>query len=67
MERINWIDWAKVTIANFALEHLLNLNDTITYQWYEALPLALFIVAFLYLIIFFAKSTIPIHIGRKKA
>lgn len=55
-----------VTIANFVFEHLLHLNDTITYQWYEALPTALIIVASLYPIILIAKRTIPILIGRKK-
>ena len=55
-----------VTIANYALVHLLHLNDIITYQWYEALPVALIIVASLYPVILFAKSTIPILIGRKK-
>ena len=54
-----------VTIANFAIEHLLHHNGIITYQWYEALPIALIIVAFLYPIIIFAKGTIPVLIGRK--
>lgn len=56
-----------VTTANFVLEHLFQIYGTITYQWYEAVPIALIIVASLYPIILFAKNTIPILIGRKRA
>ena len=55
-----------VTIVNFALEHLLHLNATICYQWYEALPTALFIVALLYPVILYGKKYAPIILGRKK-
>ena len=54
-----------VTIVNFALEHLLHLNTTICYQWYEALPTALFIVALLYPVILLGKHHTPILLGRK--
>jgi hypothetical protein len=56
-----------VTIANFAIKHLLHINDIITYQWYEALPITLIIVVFFYPLILFSKNTIPIFIGRKRA
>ena len=53
-----------VTTANFALEHLLHLNSCICYQWYEALPTALIIIAILYPIILVGKRHFPILIGR---
>ena len=54
-----------VTAANLVLEHLLHLNSTICYHWYEALPTALLIVALLYPIILWGKKHYPILIGRK--
>lgn len=56
-----------VTIVNFALEHLLGIEGTICYQWYEALPVALIIVALLYPIILFDKSHLPDFIGRQSS
>ena len=53
-----------VTVANFILEHLLHLDNTICYQWYEALPVALIIIAILYPVILLAKRQLPILIGR---
>ena len=58
---------AAVTITNYAFVHLLYLNNSICYQWYEALPTAIIIVALLYPVILFAKSSIPLLIGRKMA
>lgn len=58
---------AAVTIANYALVNLMHLNNSICYQWFEALPIALIIVAFLYPLILLAKSSIPLLIGRKMA
>ena len=53
-----------VTIANFILERALEINGTICYQWYEALPLAIIIVALLYPIILFGKQYIPALLGK---
>lgn len=57
---------AVVTIVNYALVHLLHLNNSICYQCYEALPTALVIVAILYPIIPWAKSHFPFLIGKQK-
>lgn len=54
-----------VTIVNFALGRLLQLNTSICYQWYEALPTAFFIVALLYPVILLGKRYAPILLGRK--
>lgn len=53
-----------VTVANFILEHLLEIDGNICYQWYEALPVAIIIVALLYPVISFAKRNIPVLIGK---
>jgi hypothetical protein len=58
---------AAVTIINYALVNLLHLNNSIYYQWFEALPTALIIVAVLYPVILLAKNSIPLLIGRKVA
>lgn len=47
-----------VTIVNFVLK-------AVCYQWYEALPVALIIVAVLYPIILIGKRYIPIILGRQ--
>jgi len=54
-----------ITITNFAFKKLLNINDTICYHWYEALPVVFVIVCILYPIITTAKSHFPILLGRK--
>ena len=54
-----------ITIANYAFEHLLQLNGTICYHWYEALPVTLIIVALLYPIILWGKHHAPMIVGRK--
>ena len=56
-----------VALANYTLEHLLHLNTSICYHWYEALPIALIITTLLYPVILFSKHYMPILIGRKKA
>ena len=53
-----------VTMANYAIEHTFGIRDSICYQWYEALPVALAIVTLLYPLILLAKSYCPIFIGR---
>jgi len=55
-----------VTIVNFAIEHLLHLNAGVCYQWYEAIPTALFIVVLLYPVILLGKRFFPILLGRNK-
>lgn len=54
-----------ITIVNYAFEHLLHLNAPICYNWYEALPTALFIITLFYPVILFAKRFVPMLIGRK--
>lgn len=53
-----------VTIVNFTLERALGINGIICYQWYEALPLAIIIVALLYPIILIDKRYIPVLLGK---
>ena len=53
-----------ITIANYAIGHLLHLNALICYQWYEALPVAIIIVTLLYPIILFGKRNIPVLLGK---
>ena len=55
-----------ITIANFALEHLLHIHGVICYQWYEALPIALLITAIFYPIILWGKKHAPILLGKKR-
>ena len=54
-----------ISCANFALEHLLHINGSICYQWYEALPIALLITIILYPIILFGIRHAPILLGKK--
>ena len=49
---------------NVAVEYLRKINHTACYQWYEALPLSVFIVALLYPLILLAKSYAPILLGK---
>ena len=55
-----------VSCVNLIIEHIRHIDGTICYQWYEALPISLSIVALLYPIILFAKQFAPIFIGRNK-
>lgn len=55
-----------ITMVNFILERAWGINGTICYQWYEAWPIAIIIVALLYPIILFAKRHFPILIGQRK-
>ncbi len=55
-----------VTIANYAIGYLFDIKEGICYQWYEALPVTLVIVALLYPIILFAKKHCPVLIGRNR-
>ena len=55
-----------VSCVNLIVEHIRHIDGTICYQWYEALPISLFIVALLYPIILFSKKYAPILIGRIK-
>ena len=52
-------------IVNYALSYSHIFDGIICYQWYEALPITLFIIAFLYPILLWAKSHAPIFIGQK--
>ena len=54
-----------VTIVNYTLSYFHLFDDIICYHWYEALPITLFIIAFLYPILLWAKSHAPIFIGQK--
>jgi hypothetical protein len=54
-----------ISLANFLLEHTLGLSATISYHWYEALPLTLIITVLLYPLILFARRHFPLLIGKK--
>ena len=54
-----------VTIVNYALSYFHLFDGTICYQWYEALPTTIIIVAILYPVIVWAKKHAPIFIGQK--
>ena len=48
-----------ITVINYILEYVQNINETICYHWYEALPITIAIVGILYpLIILGEKYTI---------
>ena len=53
-----------VSAVNIMIEHLMGLDNTICYQWYEALPLALLIVGILYPFILWAKKHAPLFLGK---
>ena len=53
-----------VSLVNFALEHLFNI-DNICYQWYEALIISLGISALLYPVILYGKKRAPLMIGHR--
>ena len=54
-----------ITVINYLLENNHQINGTICYQWYEALPVTIAIVGILYSIILWAKSHSTILLGRK--
>ena len=53
-----------ITFFNYVFGHILALNSTVCYHWYEALPVALIIVALLYPIILYGKRHIPVLLGK---
>ena len=55
-----------VTAVNFILERATGINGTICYQWYEALLIAIMIVALLYPIILFGKQYAPVLLGKSQ-
>lgn len=50
---------------NVVVEHLIRIQAIICYEWYEAVPLAILIVALFHPIILFAKGYAPILLGKK--
>ena len=54
-----------IGIINYALEHLLNIRNGICYNWYEALPLCMIIIAFFCPLIIICKHHFPSLIGKK--
>ena len=54
-----------ITITNYIFGLALKTDEIICYQWYEALPIAIMIVAFLYPIILFGKQYAPVLLGKK--
>jgi len=50
---------------NVAMEYLREINHTVCYQWHEALPLSVLIVALLYPLILLAKSYVSVLLGKK--
>ena len=55
-----------VSLINFILEHILHIQGTICYHWYEALPVSLLITTILYPIVLWGKKHVPILLGRKR-
>ena len=55
-----------ITVTNYILEVFLQTHSPICYHWYEALPVALIIVAILYPIILISLRQIPILVGKKQ-
>lgn len=53
-----------ITIANYVFGRILTSSSAICYQWYEALPLTIIIVALLYPIILLGKRYIPVLLGK---
>ena len=45
-----------ISLANILIEHIFQIQGTICYHWYEALPVAILIVALLYPAILFSKK-----------
>ena len=54
-----------ITVINYMLEYTQNINETICYHWYEALPMTIVIVGSLYPIILWSTTHSTILIGRK--
>ena len=55
---------APVTAVNYLLERYFHLSNTIVYQWYEAIPVTLLIIALLYPIILLSKKYFPVLMGK---
>ena len=55
-----------VTIVNYALSYLHLFDNTICFQWYEALAVTLIIVAAIYPIILLSMQHIPLLLGRMR-
>ena len=53
-----------IGIIDYSIEETLNIND-ISYEWYEAIIIALFISVLLFPIILYAINNAPILIGKK--
>ena len=54
-----------ISLANFAIEHIMHIQGVVCYHWFEALPIALVITALLYPVILWSKRYLPILLGRK--
>ena len=54
-----------IGFANYTTEQWLGLRSTVCYHWYEALPLAVIIVAALYPVILLAKRHFPALLGKR--
>ena len=53
-----------IGFANFALEHILNIED-MCYQWNEALIIAIVTILFLYPFILVIQTYVPVLIGKR--
>ena len=53
-----------ITITNYVLGYALGIKDVICYQWYEALPITIIIIALLYPIILLCKRHFPLLYGK---
>ena len=54
-----------ISFINALVEHLRNIHTVVCYEWYEAVPLVIIIVALLYPIILMAKKHFPVLLGKK--
>jgi hypothetical protein len=53
-----------ITITNYIFGLALKTDEIICYQWYEALPISIIIVALLYPIILLCKRHILVLLGK---
>lgn len=55
-----------ISVVNLFMEHIWHFDSIICYQWYEALPIGLIIVCFLYPLISWANIYAPFLLGKKQ-
>jgi len=53
-----------ITSVNYTVDSFFNVSNTLCYQWYEALPITLFIIIILYPVIAWGTKHAPILLGK---